>query len=881
MKKFWILDFGFWIEEEVGFWIGGNFQSKIQNLKSKIGRIQNLKSKIKRGLFMETLFQDLRYAVRAMLKSPGFTAIALLSLALGIGANTSIFSVVNALLLKPLPYNDADQLAQVFRQYETTGKGTEVSEAWSYPKFAALRDNNDSFEHVAAVSSQNFPVTDSDSPERLATEIVSASYFPLLGVQAEVGRTFTSEEDQTPGAHPVALISHGVWHRRFGSDPNIVGKTISLNKVSLTIVGVLPEGFKGQKGTAEVWVPMMMAPQLTFPRRLATAFAHWTEVIARLKPTVNLAQAQSEMGIVATKVGDAVPIPPALAGRLPSDSIKLTPLKEAKLDPAIGKSFLVLFGAVAFVLLIACVNIANLLLGRSVSRQREIAIRMALGASRKRLIRQLLTESVLLAFAGGLAGLLVALWGVEVLSTFRPSVGGQHGTYLGVLDFSKANIDGQVLIFNTVLSLVTGLIFGLLPALHASRTEINEALKEGSCGLHERSRTLLRLGPRNVLAMTEIALALMLLIGAGLMIRSFARLQSLQIGFSPDHVMTMRVELPKYKPEAEVSFDEQLLARVSALPGVVSATVASGTPLSNNSAGTIMRIKGQAEGVMDDMGVGLHSVGPDYFNTLRVPVVRGRTFDQTDRAGAKRVAIINQSAAQKFWPGQDPIGKEIWVGAGWEENEFGEIVGVVGDVKYGKVEEAFKPQVYLPYTQPTEPASFVLVRTSNDPTQIVSAIRREILALDKNVPIFDVRTMEERSADATSRTRFSAVLLGLFSSVALVLAAIGIYGVMSYAVSGRTRELGVRVALGAQPINVLALVMRDGLVVTLAGIAMGLAGSLAATRVLGSQLHGIGTTDAATFTVVSMLLAVVTLAASYIPARRAMKVDPMVALRYE
>jgi putative ABC transport system permease protein len=417
-----------------------------------------------------------------------------------------------------------------------------------------------------------------------------------------------------------------------------------------------------------------------------------------------------------------------------------------------------------------------------------------------------------------------------------------------------------------------------LPALHASRADLNEALKEGSSGLGERSRTLLRLGPRNVLAMAEIALALMLLIGAGLMIRSFARLQALQIGFSPDHVMTMRVELPKYKPEAEVSFDEQLLARVSALPGVVSATVASGTPLSNNSAGTIMRIKGQAEGVM---GVGLQSVGPDYFNTLRVPLLRGRTFDQADRAGAKRVAIINQSAAQEFWPNEDPIGKEIWVGVGWEENEFGEIVGVAGDVKYGKVEEAFQPQVYLPYTQPTEPASFVLVRTSNDPTQIVSAVRREILAIDKNVPIFDVRTMEERSADATSRTRFSAVLLGLFSSLALVLAAIGIYGVMSYAVSGRTRELGLRVALGAQPMNVFGLVMRDGLVVTLAGIAMGLAGSLAATQVLGSQLYGIGTTDAATFTAVSMLLAVVALAASYIPARRAMKVDPMVALRYE
>ena len=482
------------------------------------------------------------------------------------------------------------------------------------------------------------------------------------------------------------------------------------------------------------------------------------------------------MGLVAAKVGEAVPVPAQLAGKAPSESIKLTSLKEAKLDPAIGKSFLVLFGAVGFVLLIACVNIANLLLGRSVSRQREIAIRMALGASRGRLIRQLLTESVLLSFAGGVAGLLVALWGVEVLSTFKPAIQGPQGSYMNVLDFSKASIDVQVLIFNLSLSVLTGLIFGLLPAVQASRADVSEALKEGSTGFRPRYGTLGRLSPRNVLAMTEIALGLVLLIGAGLMIRSFARLQAMEIGFSPDHVMTMRVELPKYKPEAEVAFDEQLLARVSALPGVESVTVASGTPLSNNSAGTIMRIKGQPEATSDDLSIGLHSIGPGYFDTLRVPLLRGRTFDDRDRAGARLVAIVNESAARKFWPNEDPVGKEIWLGIGWERDNYGEIIGVVGDVKYGKVEEAFKPQVYLPYTQPTEPASFVMVRTTNDPTQIVSSLRREILALDKNVPIFDIRTLEDRSADATSRTRFSALLLGIFSSLALVLAGVGIYG---------------------------------------------------------------------------------------------------------
>ena len=830
---------------------------------------------------MDGLFQDIRYAVRSMFTNPGFTAAAIVSLALGIGANTSIFSVVNATLLKPLPYTNPDQLAQVFREYEQAGKGIESSELWSYPKFAALRDSNGSFEQLAAVSAQNFPVTDSETPERLSAEIVSACYFQMLGVDAMVGRTFTAEEDQTPGTNPVALIGYSLWQRRFGSDPGVIGKTIGLNKVPLTIIGVLPEGFKGQKGTAEVWVPMMMAPQLTFPRRLTTAFAHWTEVIGRLKAGVSFPQAQSEMGLVAAKVGEAVPIPAQLAGTMPSESVKLTSLKEAKLDPAIGRSFLVLFGAVGFVLLIACANIANLLLGRAVSRQREIAIRMALGAGRVRLIRQLLTESVLLAFTGGLVGLLVALWGVEFLSTFKPAVQSQHGTYLGVLDFGKASIDGQVLGFNILLSIVTGLIFGLLPALQASRADVSEALKEGSAGIRERSRTFRRLTPRNVLAMTELALALVLLISAGLMIKSLARLQSLQVGFSPNNVMTMRVELPKYKPEAEVAFGEQLLARLGELPGVESATVASGTPLSNNSAATLMRVKGQPEGTMDDTRIGLHSVGPDYFGTLRVPLLRGRTFDQRDRAGSRLVAIINESAARKFWPDEEPIGKEIRLGVGWEEDEFGEIVGVAGDVKYGKIEEGFTPQVYLPYTQPTEPASFVMVRTSNDPTQIVSAVRREILALDKNIPIFDVRTLEDRSADATSRTRFSALLLGIFSSLALVLAAVGIYGVMSYAVSGRTREIGVRMALGAQPRNVLSLVMRDGILVTVSGLALGLGASLAATRVLGSQLYGVGTTDAPTFAAVSLLLAAVALAACYIPARRAMKADPMIALRCE
>jgi putative ABC transport system permease protein len=831
---------------------------------------------------MDRLLQDLRYGARTLLKSPGFTVVAILSLALGIGANTSIFSVVNAVLLRPLPYKNPDQLMQVFLESENPKGGLNTSELWSYPKFQALRDSNEAFEQVAAVSDQNFPLTDTDSPERLNVELVSASYFPLLGIEVAAGRAFLDEEDKTPGTHPVAVIGHGLWVRRFGSDPNIIGQTISLNKIPLTIVGVMPEGFKGQKGTAEAWTPMMMAPQLTFARRLQAPFAHWTEVIARLKPGVSFAQAQSEMGIVSEKIREAVPITPQMAADMPAESIKLIALKEAKLDPAISKLFLILFAAVGFVLLIACVNIANLLMARSLSRQKEIAVRMALGASRGRLIRQLLTESLLLAVFGGILGLLVSLWGIEFLSAFKP-VAGSSNSHVQMLDFSKANIDAQVLAFNLLLSVITGMLFGLLPALRASRPDVNEALKDGAGAASAKQRSYLpgfaRLAPRNLLVVTEIALALVLLVGAGLMIRSFARLQALPIGFSPDHLVTLRVQLPKYKPDAAARFNEQLLDRISNLPGVEAVTVASSTPLSSNSSGTIMKIKDQPEAGVSS--VGIHSVGPDYFKAFRIPLIAGRGFTTQDRAGSPRVVIINEAAARKFWPDQDYIGKQVWLGVGWEQNEFGEIIGVAGDVKYGKVEEAFQPQVYVPYLQPTEDASFVIARATNDPAKIVAALRQEIIALDKNVPVYDIRMMQERAADATSRTRFSALLLGIFSSLALVLSAIGIYGVMAYRVSGRTREIGIRMALGATSRNVMRLVLRDGVALTLAGVALGLVGAFMTTRVLTSQLYGVEATDTETFAFVSLLLAAVALVACYIPARRATKVDPMVALRYE
>jgi putative ABC transport system permease protein len=825
---------------------------------------------------METLLQDIRYSFRTMLKSPGFTAVAILSLAIGIGANTSIFSAINAVLLRPLPFAEPDRLMTVDR---TSTSPVNPISPWSYPKFEALCDNNEVFEQVAAVSSQSFPLTDTDNPERLQVEMVSASYFPMLGVEAFKGRTFAPEEDQTPGTHPVILIGHGLWERRFGSDPGVIGQTVSLNKIRFNVLGILPEGFKGQSGSVEAWVPMMMAPQLTFPRRLKTAGAHWHDVIARLKPGTSPAEAQASMEVMNPQVAAANP------GQDYPEAIRVAGLRESKIDPAISKSLLMLFGAVGLVLLIACVNIANLLLAKSASRQKEIAIRLALGASRARLIRQLLTESVLLAFIGGVVGLLLALWGIEMLTAINPmSDPASRARYNLMRDFNVLSIDAQVLAFNFAISFITGLLFGLVPAWQSARRDLNEGLKEAAGVSAEKTGRLRGFSFRSVLVVFEIAVSIMLLVGAGLMIKSFARLQATRIGFNPDNVLTAKIGLPGREYEGKASaFFEQLLDRVKSQPGVDAASVSISTPLSSNSSKAVIKIEGRPTSEGDEpSAVGYHIIGPEHFDTLRIPVLRGRAFTDQDRKGAKRVAIINDAAARRLWPDEEAIGKRIWLSMGWEKNDFAEIVGVVGDVKYRNVEQAVEPDVYIPYQQTVEEApSFVLIRTGGNPAAMVAGLRREVLALDKNVPIYDVKTLEERSRDATSRARFTTLLLGIFAAMALLLSGMGIYGVMSYTISKRTREIGIRMALGAQRIDVLKLVLSDGIALTIIGIVVGLMASLAVTRLLTSQLYGVEATDPATFAVVSLILAAVALAASYIPARRATRVDPMVALRHE
>jgi putative ABC transport system permease protein len=828
---------------------------------------------------MEILLQDIRYGFRTLMRQPGFTVIAALTLALGIGVNTAIFSVVNTVLLQPLPYQQPERLVKILQTNATPGKMS-LASLWPYPRFAALREMNESLVGVAAYAKRAFNLTGTDEPEHLQVEFVSASYFPVLGVDAIAGRAFSPNEDQTPGTHPVALIGYGLWQRRFGGDANVVGKTIELDKHPLTVVGVLPKGFKGQSGAAEVWMPTMMIGTLINPQMLTQPRQYWAEVIGRLQPDVTLAQAQAEMETLTERIEELYPGPtsfrPSGSGK---ETITLVTLRDANLDPTVRRSFLILLAAVGFVLLIACANTASLLLARAVARRKEFAIRLALGARRGRIIRQLLTESVLLALVGGSLGVLVALWGVDLLTRFKPSDNAQFWTaYARTFDFFTIHVDGSVLAFNFLLAVVTGILFGLIPALQASRPDVNQALKEGTSSAGaSRGR---RANARSVLVIAEIALSVVLLAGAGVMIRSLLRINSINLGFNPANVMTMQV----YSRTAQNEFYQQLLERVTQLPGVEAASVSSSAPLNGYAAMSTISIEGEPEQEDAAHFVGVHSVAPGHFKTLGITLLAGRSFTGQDRVGAKRVGIINRASAERFFPNQDAIGKRFKISYRPDypnAEDFIEVIGIADNVKYGRPEDITEPDVYLPYLQPVDTPSLLVVRADGDRAALVAAVRREVRALDKNMPVYGIQTMDERTAEVTSRTRFSALLLALFAGLALVLSAIAIYGVMAYSVAQRTREIGIRMALGARAGNVFRLILSHGIWLTLIGLAVGLVAAYATTRVLASQLYEVSATDPVTFAVIALLLAAVALLACYIPARRAMKVDPMIALRYE
>jgi putative ABC transport system permease protein len=802
---------------------------------------------------------DLKFAFRQLLKNPGFTAVAVLTLALGIGATTTIFSVVNGVLLRPLPYAEADRIVSVYERNPRLGfESANVSPA----NYLDWREQNRVFEEIAFVgefaASRSFILTGQEQAQRLRGRFVSASFFPVFGIQPMLGRPFIPEEDK-PGGSLAVVLSHGGWQRLFASDPNIIGRTISLDSLNrrraFAVVGVMPPGFE-YPGNCELWVSASAITSFTMTRRPG----HQLNIVARLKPGVTIEQAQAEMNVIQGRMEQKYP------NLQLGSHVNMVPLRDYFVG-SVRKALWVFLGAVIFVLLIACANVANLLLARASARQKEMAVRAALGASRLRIIRQLLTESALLSVLGMGLGMVLAFWGRKLLLSFNA----------GVPRTSEIQIDGTVLLFAALVSLLTGLLFGLAPALQASRHDVNEALKgvgPGTTEARERRRL------RSALVVAESALALMLLVGAGLMIQSFVRLQREEPGFRVDNLLVADIDMASSAhphDQARRHFFRQLVERLKSIPGVQSVCGTAMIPLQ----GTGWSVKFQIEGrprLADDqlLAHDLRVITPGYFQTLGIRLLKGREFTESDASASGRVIIVNETLARHYFPNEDPIGRRLEF-----DGTFCQVVGLVADVKNAGLHGAVRPEIYGNYLQWFFPSAYVMVRTSSNPMGLVPILRDEVKALNKDQPVAWIFTMDKWMAGGLAQPRFRSLLLGVFGAAALLLAAVGIYGVMSYSVAQRTHEMGVRMALGAQKADVLVLVLKQGLLLALLGAASGIAGSLALTRVLASQLFGVSPTDAMTFASVATLLVLVALLACYLPARRATKVDPMEALRYE
>ncbi|HEX5835667.1 MAG TPA: ABC transporter permease [Pyrinomonadaceae bacterium] len=806
------------------------------------------------------MLRDVRYGIRSLLKRPGLTLVALITLALGIGINTAIFSAVDSVLLRPLPFKDPERLMAIWEH--TPHLGIARNE-FAPANYFDLRNQNQVFEGVGAFGQLSTNLTGAGEPEQLEGQLVTANVFALLGVPAAVGRTFAADEDQT-GRDQVVVLSDALWQRRFNRDPGVINRTITLNGESYTVVGVMPSGFFFPEREVELWLPWAMEPGQAEGRG-----DHYFRLVARLNPGVTREQANAEAEAIAAR----------LAAEYPRTNEGLGFVVNSFHQDYVGdlrRPMLILFAAVGFVLLIACANVANLLLAQATTRRREIAIRMALGARRWAIARQLLTESLLLASAGGLFGVFAAIWGVEALAKLLPE---------SLSKLQAISVDSRVFLFAVGVTLLTAIAFGVVPALHATRANPGEALAETgrdvAGGLSGRYL-------RRVLVIAEVALAVVLLVGAGLLIRSFNRLRQVDLGFTTHNLLTMRMVLPmpKYRqPETRRAFYDELIRRVNEIPGVESAGINTRLPLSTTGMKFSFSVEGRTMPSDSNLPFAVFRVvNPDYFRAMEIPLQRGRVFDTRDVADSTPVFVVNRRLAEQFWPGEDPSGKRVKVGPPDSPNAWGTVVGVVGDVRQTGLYGEQLAELYVPYAQERRswmsPRDLV-VRTRGDAGLLAGAVREAVWAVDKDQPVSNIRTMDQVLAATVSRERFQMLLLTLFATLALVLACVGLYGVISYAVAQRTHEIGVRMALGAQARDVLSLVIRQGMVLTFAGLLLGVLGGLAVTRVMTDLLFGVTATDAVTFITAGGLLLVVSFLACYVPARRATKVDPLIALRYE
>ncbi|HEV2915215.1 MAG TPA: ABC transporter permease [Pyrinomonadaceae bacterium] len=809
---------------------------------------------------MGTLIQDLRYGVRMLLKSPGFTTVVVLALALGIGANTAIFSVVNAVLLRPLPFENPEQLVMI---WATSRINDQARGPLSAPDASDLIQQSQSLEYLAPYQQSGSSLANGDDTERVYGANVPADIFPLLRAKPAMGRTFTREED-VPGGPSVVVISQGLWQRRFGSDPAIIGKEIKLSNKGYTVIGVMASDFRFpiRSEKPDFWIPLSSSPSYTASKDIRGNRS--LRVVARLKPGVTIAQAQSEFQTIARRLEEQYPDT--------NTGLNFNPMPlHEDIVGGIRPALLVILGAVGFVLLIACANVANLLLARAAARHKEIAIRTALGASRMRVVRQLLTESVLLALVGGGLGLLIAMWGVDLLVAASPAA---------LPRVREIGLDARVLGFTAAVALLTGILFGLAPALQSSRLDLNESLKEGGRGSTESLR---RNRVRSLLVVSEVALSLVLLIGAGLLIRSFVYLLNVSPGFDTQAILTVDLPLSRSKyptGEQQAAFVEQAIERTRQTPGVASVAAVNIVPLSGNGRQSSFTVEGRPVPPGQEPDAEVSTVTPDYFQTMGIPLRKGRVFTMRDRKDAPPVLVVSETFARRFFPGEEAVGKRLVID---DEQPPYEIVGIVGDIRHKGLETESYPEYYLSYFQSPERQVNLMVRAAPpaDPASIRTSVRNTIKQMDKDQLIWDSKTMQQLLEDSVSRQRFNMLLLGIFAALALVLAAVGIYGVMSYSVTQRTHEIGIRIALGAQTGDVLRMVVRQGMTLALVGVGLGLIAAYLVTRVMGSLLYGVTATDAVTFGVVSVVLAGIALLACLIPARRATRVDPMVALRYE